>query len=69
MTSRYCLLSETLIEDGKEALHARFAEAPSIQVELVWSPPWPPDQLSEEGRRQLGGAKPPLDPPHRPQRQ
>jgi metal-sulfur cluster biosynthetic enzyme len=68
MTSRYCPLSGLLIEDVKEALHMRFAEAPSVQVELVWNPPWSPDQVSEEGRRQLGWAKPPLNSPHRPQR-
>ena len=59
MTSESCPLSELLIDDVKEALHARFADAPSIRVELVWSPPWSLDRLSEEGRRQLGWAKRP----------
>jgi len=59
MTSRYCPLGEMLIEEVKETLDARFAETPSIQVELVWSPPWSLDRMSKEGRRQLGWAKRP----------
>src|SRR5262245_31827587 len=48
-----CPLSEMLIEQARESLKARFPDAPAIHVELVWDPPWTPDRMSEEARRQL----------------
>ena len=49
-----CPMSEMLVEEAREALQARFADARSINVELVWDPPWTPDRMSEAARRQLG---------------
>ena len=48
-----CPLSEVLIEQAREVLHARFPDMPTIHVELVWDPPWTPDRMSEAARRQL----------------
>ena len=48
-----CPLSEMLIEQAREALQARFSGVPSIEVELVWDPPWTPDRMSDAARRQL----------------
>ncbi len=58
MTSRSCPLGEMLMEDVKRALQTRFPDARAIQVELVWSPPWSLDRLTDEGKRQLGWSKP-----------
>lgn len=49
-----CPLSEMIVEEVREALHARFAGAPTIKVELVWDPPWTPERMSEAARRLLG---------------
>jgi metal-sulfur cluster biosynthetic enzyme len=49
-----CPMSEMLVEEAREALQARFADARSINVELVWDPPWTPDRMSEAARRQFG---------------
>jgi metal-sulfur cluster biosynthetic enzyme len=49
-----CPMSEMLLDEAREALQARFADAPSIHVELVWDPPWTPDRMSEAARRQFG---------------
>lgn len=49
-----CPLSEMIVEEVREALHARFAGAPAIKVELVWDPPWTPERMSEAARRLLG---------------
>ncbi len=49
-----CPLGDVLIEDAREALRARFADAPAINVELVWDPPWTPDRMSEDVRRRFG---------------
>jgi metal-sulfur cluster biosynthetic enzyme len=48
-----CPLSEMLVEQAREALQARFPGVPSIEVELVWDPPWTPDRMSEAARGQL----------------
>ena len=48
-----CPLSEMLVEQAREALQARFAGVSSIEVELVWDPPWTPDRMSDAARRQL----------------
>ena len=48
-----CPLSEMLVEQAREALQARFADVSSIEVELVWDPPWTPDRMSDAARRQL----------------
>jgi metal-sulfur cluster biosynthetic enzyme len=47
-------MSEMLVEEAREVLRAQFADAPSINVELVWDPPWTPDRMSEAARRQFG---------------
>ena len=54
MTTPSCPLGEMMVEEAREALWARFPDAPSIAVELVRSAVWSPDRMSEEARRQLG---------------
>ncbi len=49
-----CPLGEMIIEEVREALENRFAHLPSIQVDLVWDPPWTPDRMSDAARRILG---------------
>jgi metal-sulfur cluster biosynthetic enzyme len=49
-----CPLSEMIVEEVREALHARFAGAGAIKVDLVWDPPWTPDRMSEAARQLLG---------------
>jgi metal-sulfur cluster biosynthetic enzyme len=54
VTTPSCPLGDMLVEEAREVLHSRFPDAPSVHVELVWSPPWSPDRMSEAARRQLG---------------
>jgi metal-sulfur cluster biosynthetic enzyme len=54
MTTPACPLGEMMREEIKLALHARFPDTPAVRVELVWDPPWSPELISEESRRQLG---------------
>ncbi len=48
-----CPLSEVLLEDARAAIRERFPDVPFIEVELVWDPPWTPDRMSDDARRQL----------------
>ena len=50
----YLSLGEMITEEIKLVLRDRFPDTPDVRVELVWDPPWSPELMSEESRRQLG---------------
>ena len=54
MTTPACPLGEMMTEEIKLVLRGRFPELPDLRVEIVWDPPWSPELMSEESRRQLG---------------
>ena len=54
MTTPACPLGEMMAEEIKAVLRDRFPDMPDICVDLVWDPPWTPDMMTEEARRQLG---------------
>jgi len=54
MTTPACPLGEMMAEEIKLVLHDRFPGTADVRVELVWDPPWSPELMSEESRRQLG---------------
>jgi len=54
MTTPACPLGEMMTEEIKLVLRDRFPALPDVHVELVWDPPWSPELMSEEARRQLG---------------
>jgi metal-sulfur cluster biosynthetic enzyme len=54
MTTPACPLGEMMAEEIKLVLRDRFPDTPDVRVELVWDPPWSPELMSEESRRQLG---------------
>ena len=53
MSTPSCPLSEMIIEEVRGVLRANFADAPAVNVELVWDPPWTPDRMSEAARQLL----------------
>jgi metal-sulfur cluster biosynthetic enzyme len=53
MTTPACPLGEMMTEEIKLVLRDRFPELPDLRVEIVWDPPWSPELMSEESRRQL----------------
>jgi metal-sulfur cluster biosynthetic enzyme len=54
MTTPACPLGEMMTEEIKLVLRDRFPDTSDVRVELVWDPPWSPELMSEESRRQLG---------------
>jgi metal-sulfur cluster biosynthetic enzyme len=54
MTTPACPLGEMMSEEIKLVLRDRFPDTPDVRVELVWDPPWSPELMNEESRRQLG---------------
>ena len=54
MTTPACPLGEMMSEEVRRVLGERFSDVADIRVDIVWDPPWSPDLMSEESRRQLG---------------
>ena len=54
MTTPACPLGEMMSEEIRRVLGESFPDAADVRVDLVWDPPWSPELMSEESRRQLG---------------
>lgn len=54
MTTPACPLGEMMSEQIKQVLRERFPDVQDARVELVWDPPWSPEMMTAETRRQLG---------------
>ncbi len=53
MTTPGCPLVGMIIEDAKNVIE-QLDEVKSVDVELVWDPPWTPDMIEPEVRARLG---------------
>ncbi|HET9014920.1 MAG TPA: metal-sulfur cluster assembly factor [Thermomicrobiaceae bacterium] len=53
LTSMGCPLGPILMQEMNRAL-ADLPDVGEIGVNLVWSPPWSPDMMSEEAKDELG---------------
>jgi metal-sulfur cluster biosynthetic enzyme len=54
MTTPACPMHSYLAEEVREAILTQDEDIEEVDVRLVWDPPWSPQMISEEGRRQLG---------------
>ena len=54
LTTPACPLGEMMSEEIRLVLRDRFPDLADVRVEIVWDPPWSPELMSEESRRQLG---------------
>lgn len=54
MTSPTCPLHEYLSTHAERAVRRALPNVHSVRVDIVWEPPWRPDMMTEETRRQLG---------------
>jgi len=57
MTSPACPLNEYLSEMVHTTIEFSVPNVQSVEVVLVWDPPWSPERMSEEARRRLGWSK------------
>ncbi|HET7037743.1 MAG TPA: metal-sulfur cluster assembly factor [Thermomicrobiaceae bacterium] len=53
LTSMGCPLGPVIMQEVNRAL-GELPELGEIGVNLVWSPPWTPDMMSEEAKDELG---------------
>lgn len=54
MTSPACPAGPQLVQDVKDVLGDLGEEVGNVTVEVVMSPPWTPDRMTEEARDELG---------------
>lgn len=54
MTTPACPLHAHLRQTIQEAIRAQLPDLKSVEVDLVWDPPWHPSLMSSEARRHLG---------------
>ncbi|MCC7532507.1 MAG: metal-sulfur cluster assembly factor [Bacteroidia bacterium] len=53
LTTEFCPMGESIVDNCKDSLQASFPEY-SIDVNLIFDPPWSFEKISEEGRAFLG---------------
>lgn len=56
MTTPACPMEELLTEMVHAAILRELSEARSVEVDLVWDPPWKPEMMSSAAKAQLGRA-------------
>ena len=54
MTSPVCPLGESITAEAEAAIRRRVPGVRSVDVDLVWEPPWRPSMMSDTARKQLG---------------
>lgn len=54
LTTPGCPLHDTLTGAVDEAIRMFVPTVTSVEVDLVWDPPWAPEMITEAGRRELG---------------
>lgn len=57
MTTPACPLHDYLTAQIDDVLRGQFPDLKSVDVELVWEPPWHPDMMSPALQRELGRAR------------
>ena len=54
MTTQACPLHAYLTETAEAAIRQFAPDAATVQVDMVWDPPWSPAMMSDTAKQQLG---------------
>ena len=54
MTSQSCPLGPYLRENVISTIRGQFPSLKSVDVHMVWAPPWKPEMMSDTAKKQLG---------------
>mgnify|MGYP003485429555 CR=1 FL=1 len=54
MTTAACPMADMITDNARRVIAAIAPPGTSIDVELVWDPPWGPDKMTDEARLELG---------------
>ena len=53
LTSQHCPAAKSIPDDLKTKITSQL-KAKTVNIQLVFDPPWTPERISEEGKRKLG---------------
>jgi metal-sulfur cluster biosynthetic enzyme len=54
MTTQACPLHTYLTEQSEASIRTLVPEVQSVEIEMVWDPPWNPAMMSDAAKHQLG---------------
>ena len=54
MTSAACPVAEIIVDDIRRSLKRALGERTTVDVDVVWEPPWTPERMSDRVRDALG---------------
>jgi metal-sulfur cluster biosynthetic enzyme len=54
MTTAACPMTDMIVDQAREAVVALVPEGTTVDVRLVWDPPWTPDKMSGVAREHFG---------------
>ncbi|WP_199189580.1 metal-sulfur cluster assembly factor [Trinickia dabaoshanensis] len=54
MTSPACPMGQSILDDVHAVIDASLAIGTSVDIDLVWEPPWEPAMMSDAAREALG---------------
>lgn len=54
MTTAACPMAETIVDQAHDAVAAIMPAGTTVEVSLVWDPPWTPDKMSGIAREHFG---------------
>lgn len=54
MTTAACPMADLILDEARAAVVAAVPPAASVDVRLVWDPPWTPERLSDFAREHFG---------------
>ncbi len=54
MTSPACPLGDMIIDEAREAVAPTLPPGWTVDIRLVWEPPWQPALMSEAGKKHFG---------------
>lgn len=54
LTSPGCPVGPQIIQAAQYYVHKAFPELDEVNINLVWSPMWTPDRMSEDAKAELG---------------
>lgn len=54
LTTEYCPMGESIVDNTRSALQSSFSDYSTVEVNLTFDPHWSYSMISEEGRQFLG---------------
>lgn len=54
MTSPTCPMGDMILDEARQAVSDCLPDGVSLDLQLVWEPPWGPERMSEKARQLFG---------------